>query len=586
MKNTNLKLNYENIEEFVFENIPVGEWEVFAYTYVYVFSSDAIIHLILKSVNVEQTQFCIVPVNVKSLKAYPLSRIIKNQQLSNQFLMSQDINLNIKCDLTKEVIRKPAGTIPELSNFISSLPLDLKFQNYKYYPRREFSRQWFTILKDMNSDKIIFFPEYEIIRAYYFTSSSMTRAIIRSKLDTLYHGSPKLDETGTGFITLKNMANNNDAANIFRFAIDSYAYDQWISTKAKMALNATILQDETKKQNTNKTYLGTTFPTKQILNLKISARKIDEKHYVALYLIEEDSSYPFDKLNVTRETHESKNNFQQTIEKNRPNLDKETIRKINNDKPNTVNETTLVNTEYVGGKTVSHIGLANVDISFFNRKEEKLNDSNLKTNYTQDNNINEYSFHDSTMNGKLNTAPAEALQIVEEQDNNEQFQKTNDQLDTTLQNFQQMIQVCVKNLNASLESLITHIMPEKSNESNSKKAKNISNYQDNKPRHFCTAIIKFKDNLFTLIEVERDDTYIKSIGTLVLYNIDNNKIDDIIQSFVDTGGTWNALKNKKEYRKRHIPHRKIELFQEENNQSGIVMWASRVEKWLTSICTN
>lgn len=114
---------------------------------------------------------------------------------------------------------------------------------------------------------------------------------------------------------MKHGGSNGDASEVFRFAKDEFANIMFKNFSLDLAANKSKYSEY---NNYDTTKIKANFPVYGNLNLKIKGFPIDEKSIFIYQFVEEDSSYPFDELNVYRYGPNSKKDKEAVIDKKSP----------------------------------------------------------------------------------------------------------------------------------------------------------------------------------------------------------------------------------------------------------------------------
>lgn len=177
---------------------------------------------------------------------------------------------------------------------------------------------------------MLYIPHYEIARWYYLKSSSLCRQALSANLEGLYYEAKYLNDTKSeAELIMKHGSSNADAPDIFRFAKDEFANIMFNNFSLDLSVNM-------RENSTNKKYETTriqaNFPVNGELNLKIKGFDIDKNSIFVYQFIEEDSTYPFEELNVYRYGNNKKKEKVAIVDKKSPNKN-EIAKKINDETP-------------------------------------------------------------------------------------------------------------------------------------------------------------------------------------------------------------------------------------------------------------
>lgn len=541
-----------NIKNFTLSGLlDFGRWEVFAYGDLKINEYDVKAELILRKLDTKEPIFFAGDINLDMLYSFPLSRIIENKKLTNHCTVNdiQSFKFNIS-----QAIRLRAKDVLALNKFIDKLPNSIKTSSdtLTINAKNKFSKQWILKLKCMLTNKTVFVPEYEIFRHFYLTSSSMSRAIMRSTPQSLYKDIHIDKDKVTGNIRatliLNNNAKNNDAVNIFRFATEDYAMQQWRETRVRLTAN---------RIENKVTYIGASIPYDGIVNMTMHTKSTGPNSYVGYFIAEEDTPYGFDELTVLRHIPPKKTPINvekpKTITKHIPE-NPDDIEYVTDEVPHSSNIDIYIgqdSEEYeplhcikkgLDGKVVKH-NHVNVD---------KLPGDGIKTSQTRVS-INSVSPNSTSQSGHEQTAPAQVNPVnntntendIDEDD--EVNKKHIERKSITLNNFRDMIVLLKQELDKKYNNIsinISHdcLVPLKTKKRETiERADKIPYLNDESRRKYVSVIINFENSMYCILEIERDKTIMPSLSTVILKNVinfKNNTIQTIVQNFVDNGGKW------------------------------------------------
>lgn len=169
---------------------------------------------------------------------------------------------------------------------------DLTLNNRNYYLPD--CRQQLCFVQQSGNTKIII-PCFVLAAAYYFKSSSLREAILVRKLESLFHECTLDQDTRHATIRLTDAGNVGDARCIARLQLDDFAQQRLNLCKDHLYANKYDNYDSLKS-------LKIDFPVKQQLTIKARgclSENIDgSKTFVVFEIIEEDSNFPFDTIDI------------------------------------------------------------------------------------------------------------------------------------------------------------------------------------------------------------------------------------------------------------------------------------------------
>lgn len=214
--------------DFTIDNLPDGEYVVVWFNNINHFkikTQDYFIVFVVK--NLQTNEFRIMYRNVKESPEISLGSIIYNKTVTSktvgeEFTSIMNIPMhNIGFTMKRE---RPDFYVNEK---YFSLPNEVVLTQNIYKLLRRSSEQRLLEYTDTEGNTILF-PSYVIAQYYYYRSSSMSKQVMarysvnETALEGLYE-SAKVDKEGNASIVLKPNASGRDGAEIFRFAVDEYA---------------------------------------------------------------------------------------------------------------------------------------------------------------------------------------------------------------------------------------------------------------------------------------------------------------------------------------------------------------------------
>jgi hypothetical protein len=544
---------------------------VFSHGNIYQTESNFKIALILRSIDSNETDFFLVYLNLKEILAFPIGTVIDNQERIGLFAGSRKY---IQIDLENNPIeQKMLFQIPPLKKFIEDNNVPDKINNFN--AKFHMSGQWYYVLKETYTGKNIYIPHYEIGRKFYFTSFSMTRQILSASLkegdsilDGLYKDIKTID-LDTEEITLCQNANTGDAENIYRFATNPYALNAWYQVRRNLTASAKKFQEKKEQYGFSSTgsemKLKVDFPVKEIINIYGRVKELEDGSLLLLKILEEDTSYDFERLFIKIER------------KNKPDEPVGVINKEKVDKKDLSRNITS-NIPFSGRKGVElHVDLEDKEKKLGLEGKEvirslvQVEDEGDITNIdeeTGDEDIDLSSEESSEQGDKNTTSSSTNTKDGEKED-------TTDYL--TLEDFKNMLFSCAQeNKEFSYNVLIDDYLPQKPEEDkdNRRKWKKAKLLDGETKRKYLGISITFNNRNFMIIEIQRD-TLVKGLSTLIIYKRDNEKIDEelvylIAKNFVYNNGRWLHDFGVMDFEKIFFEHPKGE------NRNSLKDWYQRL----------
>lgn len=540
---------------------------VFSYGNIYQTETSFKIAIILKTIDSEESEYSVSYINLKEIIAFPLGTVIENQKRTGDFA---GIKTDIRIDLnSKNIEKKILLHIPILSKFIddSNVPDKIKKFNSKFHIKG----QWYYVFKDEYSQRNIYIPHYEVARKFFFTSPAMTRQILSASLQEkssvlkgLYKSIEDID-TYVKEITLTQNANTNDAPNIYRFATNETAFKSWHQIRCNLTASSIKIkkqfEDRGFSSNGNEMKLNVDFPVSEIIDMHVRVKELDDGSLLVLKVLEEDTSYDFDKLFIKIERKDNTDEPVGVI--NREGSNKLTG-KITNKKP--TDNRGSVEIKVPLEEREKKLGLEGKEIiKTIVKSDENKEYISIESEETDDE--VDLSFNESDNDGDDKTAPSNT--------NNEEVEENEDDTEyLTLEDFKHMLYYCAQeHNNFSYTILIEDFLPQKPEEDKRRKWKKSKLLNGNK-RKYLAVNITYKKRNITLIEIERD-SLVKGLSTLIIFTKDNETFDtDLIvqigKNFVYENGRW--LKNFEPvfFKKDFLGHPKGE------NRDSLKDWYERL----------
>lgn len=160
------------------------------------------------------------------------------------------------------------------------------------------SKKQSCFVQQVGDHKIVI-PWFVIAATYYFKSTSLRHAILSRKLESLFHYCEIDSAERHVDIFLKPDGNLGDAKAIARFE-----HNQFAKQRLNMCVNNLYANKHAQYKR-----LSMDFPVEQQLNIKARGQLIDNpaggKTFIAYQILRDDSSYPFDSIQILYEKKES-----------------------------------------------------------------------------------------------------------------------------------------------------------------------------------------------------------------------------------------------------------------------------------------
>jgi|GEM_PF-920012 len=574
MDNIELELNDFTLTYFPKDRDVV----VFSYGNIYQTETNFKIAIILKSIDSDIPEYFLVYINLKEIIAFSIGTLIKNQERTNK---SAGTKADIRIDARdKEIEKKLLFQIPQLNQYIedSIVPDKINKFNSKFHIKG----QWYYILRDEFSGKNIYIPHYEVARRFYFTSPSMTRQILSAALEEkssvlkgLYKNIEDID-LDTKEIVLTQNANTIDAENIYRFATNVDSFNAWHQIRRNLTASAIKIKEQKEvagfSSTGNEMKLKVDFPVKEVIDIHARVKVLPDGSLLVLKILEEDTSYNFERLFVKIERKNKSDEPVGVINKEKS--DKNNLSgKITTEKP--IINKSPVEVEIELEERERKLGLEGKEVIKTVVKIESDSDVVENNEESEDKDV-DLSSEDAESDGNENTTSSN---VNVDGENNEQDEDDKDYL--TLEDFKNMLFSCAQeNKEFSYRITIDDYLPQKPEEDKDKRRKwRKAKLVDNETKRKYLAInITFEKRNFTIIEIQRD-SLVKGLSSLIIYDRDNSKIDDnliylIAKNFVYENGRWLKDFGTLYFEKDFLEHPKGE------NSDGLNDWYKRLVKKL------
>jgi len=565
-----------NVEDLVFKNLPNNTEVVFiAHGDIFQYGTNFYINGIFKENKDLNPNYYITFLPLKVMSAYPLGMIFKDQKLININKVSNILETTVFLD---KIIYAPtsAKEIPELSDAFNKIPDKIGH----YAGQRKYIKEQNVIaLKDNNGMNIIF-PVYEIARWFYFKSSSMTRQVLACSLEGLYKDVKYTDEEKIkGEICLKYGSNNDDVAEIFRFAVDDFAKICFESISINLTQTIRNLKNHIDTDKIDKVQramrLFATFPVYGNINFKLRGFNFGHNSFFVYQILEEDSLYPFEELIGYREVAPRKfvpfSKKKNKIPKKKIDI-KDIEPQVGTETPNSENGEVNINS--------NGILIDNYKKDLENKKIDlKLivdndKESEIEKKKKDIGNIYDLSLNNSQFSGNDETAHAN-IKNIEDLENEEKV-KNLLRHSMKLELFKEMIAKCgIEYDNFSFVISNDMNAPSKPKNIKTKKKYLKAKLKDGKTfRKYVYCRITYNEKNYTIIEVEKD-SLLDKLSTLIIANNDNSIITEgtiysIIKSFIEDNGHW-----LKSYRPSNIQTSYL-VHPDFNNNESLNNWSSRL----------
>jgi len=287
-----------NISDVSFSKLPENKEIILVmHGSIFQYENDFLINCIFKENTTQEPKYYMALLPLKTIAAFPLGMIFKNQKLSSQNKITKtfEVSLNLEMKLQKVIKAKEIKT---LKNHFLKIPNEINGYKTHY----QLLEQNLFKFADTKSNMNVIFPHYEIARWFYMKSSSLTRQLLCSNLKGLYKDAMYIDDKDSkGIITLKYGSNNSDVSEIFRFVKDEYANIMF----NRFSLDLSATKHESKKFKSMN--LTSNFPVHGEIDFKIKGFHLNQNTIFVYQILEENSSYPFTELEAIREKSPNSN---------------------------------------------------------------------------------------------------------------------------------------------------------------------------------------------------------------------------------------------------------------------------------------
>lgn len=515
--------------DLIIEEFPEGDYEILWPHYFrknVKSTNDYYVQLVLK--NLLTNEATIVEKNIKEISALPLGGIINNKNLTEERtgeLYTLELSVNTSQTATTLPGYFISSHTPYFNVLTSTIKLFDKFDyNLDYYSKQTNGVELYNKYGD-----IVFFPAYIIAQYYYFRSASLIRQIMSGShrytdsVKGLYKTISK-DSAGNMEILLQPGASPEDAAEIFRFAVDPYAnklFNNIFIDLSNSHLYYLRKYDGRGSYGSGIASPQLYFPFNADVQITFRGIKLADNYFLALEIIEENSPYPFEKLTIYTEN---------PYRKDQPIKVGQIIKKLSAQNITGKVSGTIPNSRFEDIKIsngIQHDGrLDLISKIIINEKIAVESKSEILT-------ISE----DFDEGVNLNTDHAECSGDKTTVQMNPAYKGIEPSLRSipNLDDFKNMLYAASKK-NEKFSYVISGNLPfpqKPKDDFDSKRWLRALLKKDNiTPRAFLLALINFNGCIYTILEVEKDDR-IPKISTLILKMNDRTRVpNDIVRSIL------------------------------------------------------
>jgi len=566
------------VSDFTIDSLPDGEHLVVWFNNVNHFkikTQDYFIIFVIKDLQTGEHR--IVYRNVKESPEISLGSIIYNKRVTNK-VIGEEFTSIINIPRHEESYRMGKENIKfyEDEEYFS-LPNTITLTEHKYNLLRRSHEQNISLYSDSEGNTILF-PSYVIAQYYYYRSSSMTKQVMaqyttnEDALKGLYK-SINRDKDGNASIVLKPNASGRDGAEIFRFALDEYAYYNFHNIYKDLARSKAEIKAIFKKREIPYTHntaaLSALFPFHDVIYMRYRGVKLSDGRILALEILAEDSKYPFQTLTIYRQAKRL-GAKPVKIGQIQGTLDSEISESINDKIPSNIFTPVEM---YSEPKEDGRIDLKTKEIfhdmlSSYEEVDEITTTD--KVNYETD-----VSFTESESNGDIGTAQAEIeTDIYDKPDGWDKKERPG------LEAFLVMLGIAqskatIKGIKFDYYVNDEEMLPQKPKYEKSRKKWSKSLLIDDKsPRAYSCAYIEYAGKNVCVIDVERDSR-VKGLSILILAMNNNVRVSEglikmVLVDFVKESGSWLQNIEADNFKKRNINH------PDSISEASIGGWAKRL----------
>ena len=543
-----IELNDFNISQLEFKNLPSDKkLRYIMHGNIYQFESDFYINGIFMD---DDKNYYLSLLPLKGLSAFPLGSIFEGMKVTSENVLQNIID--VKIVLNKKLTGfKRIKDIEILKDLFLKIPDEISGYTGQ---NKAVENQLVAIYKDRLSGKILYIPHYEIARWYYIRSSSMCRQVLSGNLEGLYYEAKYLDYCKKeAEIIMKHGSSNGDSSEIFRFAKNNFANIMFHNFSLDLAANKSKY-NESKDYDTTK--IRANFPIYGELNLKIKGFSVNKNAIFVYQFIEEDSSYPFNSLDVYRYGPNKKKEKEAVINKKSP---------IKSEMGNHIDENTP-SSEYENQTTENDVvldelrkGLEGKNIKYKPMLDPSEDNESIAEHKFQVSGVDlDLSLSDASKSGNKDLVHTSLVNKIIDED--EKFVKRENNLTLFKQMIFKIIDVDLKkdNLGVSVNIIQHANLPRKPKEDKSRKQWLLAFLSDNQtPRQYMIAKIIINKQIFYIIEIEKE-LESEKIATHIFYikhaDVHNSTMYKILKNYVENNGSWKVEKINRNLEQFYINH--------------------------------
>lgn len=271
------------------------------------------IKLVLRNTTTHEVK--VIDRDIKLIPSISLGSIIRDKQLISQKI-GKLYNFSFLLTHPQTIQNIPSKYFNGHTQYFNGFNRAISLSNSQQYNIGFHSSTQYGISLT-NEGKTVFFPSYVIAQYFYFRSSSLIKQALpcfHTHADAIKSLYAELDkyEDGDIEITLPSHISPDDAPEIVRLSEpSSYANTMF----QKIYIDLAMMQLKNKAHYSQKGWLyqynnaalKVYFPILGNINMTFRGVMLTDNEYLALEIIQEDSTYPFDKLTVYRESRIQRN---------------------------------------------------------------------------------------------------------------------------------------------------------------------------------------------------------------------------------------------------------------------------------------
>jgi predicted type IV restriction endonuclease len=542
------ELNDFNISQLEFKNLPSDKkLKYIMHGNIYQYQSDFYVNGIFID---KDKNYYLSFLPLKGLSAFPLGSIFEEMKATSENVLQNVID--VKIVLNKKLTGfKQIKDIEILKDLFLKIPDEISGYTGQ---NKAVLNQLVAVYKDRISGKILYIPHYEIARWYYIRSSSMCRQVLSGNLEGLYYEAKYLDYyKKEAEIIMKHGSSNGDASEIFRFAKDGFANIMFHNFSLDLAANKSKYNED---KNYDTTKIRANFPVYGELNLKTKGFSIDDKSIFIYQFLEEDSSYPFNSLDVYRYGANKKKEKDAVIKKKSPKKS-EMGNRIDENTPSSEYENQTTENDVVLDELRK--GLEGKRIKYKPMLDPNEENESIAEHMIQVSGIDlELSLSDASKSGDEGLVHTSLINKIIDED--EKFVKRENNLTLFKQMIFKLIDVDSEKNNLGISvNIVQHAnLPRKPKEDKSRKQWLLAFLSDvQTPRQYMLAQIIVNGQIFYVIEIEKESEKEK-IATHVFHiknsDIHSSMIYEILKNYVQNNGCWKIKKINRSLEQFYINH--------------------------------